>query len=115
MQYMLLFYGNQAELMNMPREEATRFHGAFMAYTAALKESGAYVSNLGLRPACDATTVRMAGGKVQVQDGPFAETREQLGGFYLIDVPDLDAALSWAKRHPGAECGSVEVRPVWGS
>ena len=66
-----------------------------------------------LRPTSDATTVRVQAGKNQVLDGPYADTKEQLGGYYLIDVPDLDAALSWAARCPGASQGVIEVRPIW--
>ena len=113
MQYLLLQYGNEKAMMNLPREEAGRAHGAYMAYTEALKKAGVYVANSGLRPTSEATTVRAPGGKASVLNGPFAETKEQLGGFYLIEVPDLDAALSWAKRHPFASYGAIEVRPVW--
>jgi hypothetical protein len=66
-----------------------------------------------LRPASAATTVRLANGKTQVLNGPYAETKEQLGGYYLIDVPDLDVAISWAARCPGASYGTMEVRPIW--
>jgi hypothetical protein len=114
MQYLLLIYGNETALLKLPREEASQIHGAYMAYTEAMKKAGAYVGNHGLRPTSDATTVRAPGGKASVLNGPFAETKEQLGGYYLIEVPDLDAALSWAKRCPGAAYGSIEVRPVWG-
>lgn len=113
MQYLLLQYGNETELMSLPKEEATQLYGAYMAYTEAMKKAGAYVSASGLRPTSDATTVRAPDGKVSVLNGPFAETKEQLGGFYLIEVPDLDAALSWAKRHPNAARCAIEVRPVW--
>ena len=113
MKYLLLQYGNETAMMNLPNEEASQMHGAYMAYTEAMKKAGAYVGNSGLRPTSDATTVRALGGKVSVLNGPFAETKEQLGGYYLIEAPDLDAALSWAKRHPGAAHGSIEVRPVW--
>jgi hypothetical protein len=78
-----------------------------------VNKAGILVSSDRLRPAASATTVRVADGKTQVLNGPYAETKEQLGGYYLIDVPDLDAALSWAARCPGASYGSVEVRPVW--
>ncbi|HVH81710.1 MAG TPA: YciI family protein, partial [Stellaceae bacterium] len=74
---------------------------------------GVLVGSNRLRPTSDATTVRVADGKSQVLNGPYAETREQLGGYYLIDVPDLDAALSWAARCPAVEYGAVEVRPIW--
>lgn len=114
MKYLLLQYGNETAMMSLPRDEAGRLHGAYMAYTEAMKKAGAYVANSGLRPTADATTVRAPGGKVGVMDGPFAETKEQLGGFYLIDVADLDAALAWAKRHPFTAYGAIEVRPVWG-
>jgi hypothetical protein len=114
MQYLLLQYGNETAMMGLPKEEAIQIHGAYMAYTEAMKKAGAYVGNSGLRPTSDATTVRAPGGKVSVLNGPFAETKEQLAGYYLIDVPDLDAALAWAKRHPAAAYGSIEVRPVWG-
>jgi hypothetical protein len=84
-----------------------------MAYTEAAKSAGVLVGSNRLRPTNTATTVRVADGKTQVLNGPYAETKEQLGGYYLIDVPDLDAALSWAARCPGAEYGSIEVRPIW--
>jgi hypothetical protein len=114
MQYLLLQYGNEKMAMTLPKEEAMRVHGAYMAYTEAMKSAGVYVANHGLRPTSEATTVRAPGGKTNVADGPFAETKEQLAGYYLIDVADLDAALSWAKRHPFASYGAIEVRPVWG-
>jgi hypothetical protein len=111
MEFLLMQYCEEKKMMAMPREEAKHFHGAYMAYTAALKEAGVYVSNRGLKPIGSATTVR----NTSVLDGPFAETKEQFAGFYLIDVEDLDAALAWAKRHPAAPYGAVEVRPVWGA
>jgi hypothetical protein len=87
---------------------------AYMAYTEALKASGVLAGSNRLRPAATATTVRPVNGKTQVLDGPFADTKEQLGGYYLIEVPDLDAALSWAAKCPAASHGSVEVRAIWG-
>ena len=78
-----------------------------------MKKAGVYVGGDRLRPTSSATTVRVADGKTQVLDGPYAETKEQLGGYYMIDVPDLDAALSWAARCPGASHGTIEVRPIW--
>jgi hypothetical protein len=113
--YLLLQYGDEKAMMSLPREEHANAYGAYMAYTEAMKEGGAYVDNKGLRPTSEATTVRAPGGKVSVLDGPFAETKEQFGGYYLIDVADLDAALAWAKRHPAITYGgAIEVRPVWG-
>ncbi len=113
MQYLLMIYGGEAAMQNRSQEEIGRVVGAFMAYTEAVKSAGVLVGSNRLRPTNTATTVRIADGKTQVLNGPYAETREQLGGYYLIDVPDLDAALSWAARCPGAEYGTIEVRPVW--
>ena len=86
---------------------------AYGAYSEALKKAGVLAVSDRLQPVATATTVRMAKGKPEVLNGPYAETKEQLGGFYLIDVPDLDTALSWASRCPGAAVGTIEVRPVW--
>jgi hypothetical protein len=113
MQYLLMIYGNETALQSKSQDEIGRIVGAYMAYTEAMKTAGVHVGSNRLRPTGDATTVRMADGKTQVLNGPYAETREQLGGYYLIDVPDLDAALSWAARCPAVEYGTVEVRPVW--
>ncbi|HEU0217122.1 MAG TPA: YciI family protein [Stellaceae bacterium] len=113
MQYLLMIYGEEAALQNRSQEDIGRLVGAFMAYTEAVKSAGVLVGSNRLRPTNTATTVRLANGKTRVLNGPYAETREQLGGYYLIDVPDLDAALSWAARCPGAEYGTIEVRPVW--
>jgi hypothetical protein len=114
MKFLLMQYGDEAAMMRLAKEEARQLHGAYMAYTEAMKAAGAYLGNAGLRPTSEATTVRAPEGKASVQNGPFAETREQLGGYYLIDVPDLDAALAWAKRHPFTRYGAIEVRPLWG-
>jgi hypothetical protein len=76
-------------------------------------KAGVMVGANRLRPSATATTVRASEGKTQVLDGPYAETKEQLGGYYLINVPDLDAALSWAERCPGSAVGTIEVRPIW--
>jgi hypothetical protein len=86
---------------------------AYAAYTQAMQRAGVVRGGERLRPTSEATTVRVNGGKTQVLDGPYAETKEQLGGFYLIEVPDLDAALSWAAKCPGASTGTMEVRPIW--
>jgi hypothetical protein len=112
MQYMLLIYGNEAATHGMSEPQASERMGAYMAYTKALRESGALVAGNRLSAASSATTVRMANGKRQVLNGPYAETREQLGGYYLIEAPDLDAAIAWAARCPGAQTGIVEVRPL---
>ncbi|MEN3375371.1 MAG: hypothetical protein V7604_726 [Hyphomicrobiales bacterium] len=113
MQYLLMIYGNEAGMLAASKEMVTQMSGAYFAYTEAMKKAGVWVGGERLRPTSDATTVRVKDGKTQVLDGPYAETKEQLGGYYMIDVPDLDAALSWAARCPGAAAGTMEVRPVW--
>ena len=113
MQYLLLIYGEERAYENATREQTNEIVAAFMAYSQALSDGKVLVASNRLRPTSAATTVRIADGKTKVLDGPFAETKEQLGGYYLIDVPDLDAALSWAARCPGASHGTIEVRPLW--
>lgn len=112
MKYMLLIYDQESKFPKMPPKEVGELITAFGSFTEALKKSGVYVVSNRLSPVASATTVRKGGKDMQVADGPFAETKEQLGGFYMIDVPDLDAALKWAKQCPGAWYGAVEVRPV---
>jgi hypothetical protein len=97
----------------MTPEQQQQGYAAYNAYTQALKDAGAHVSSNRLRPSSTATTLRTADGKIKILDGPFAESREQLAGYYLIDVPDLDAAMTWAGRCPGAQHGTVEVRAIW--
>jgi hypothetical protein len=87
---------------------------AFVAYAQALSEAGVLITATGLQPSRTATTVRVQDGQRSVQDGPFADTKEQLGGIYIIDVPDLDTALEWAARNPAASLAGVEVRPITG-
>jgi hypothetical protein len=113
MQYLLMIYSKEGAWEKMSLAEQQQGLAAYNAFTEALKKSSALVSSNRLRPASTATTVRIANGKSQVLDGPYADTKEQLGGYYLIDVADLDAALAWASRCPGASHGIVEVRPVW--
>ena len=113
MQYLLLLYSDYNSFAKMAPEEQKQAVAAYQSYGEALTKAGAYVGSNRLQPTTAATTVRVASGKTQVLNGPYVETKEQLGGYYLIDVPDLDAALSWAARCPGASHGSVEVRPVW--
>ncbi len=113
MQYAILFYETAADFAqrNDPAK-APEYWGAWGAYIKTMEGSGVVRGGAGLQPPGAATTVRLRDGKRQVQDGPFADTKEQLGGFFLIDVADLDAALQWAARSPSAIVGSVEVRPV---
>jgi hypothetical protein len=112
MKYMLLIYGDEAFYPRQTPKEQTETMAAFRIFTEALAKSGALLSSNRLSPVSTATTLRTAAKDIQVIDGPFAETREQLGGYYLIEVPDLDAAIKWARQCPGARLGSVEVRPV---
>jgi hypothetical protein len=113
MQYMLLIHANEAAEQAMSQEKMGQIMAAFGAYTEALKKEGAYLGSNRLQPVAAATTVRVRDGKTTVLNGPYAETREQLGGYYLIDVPDLAIAQDWAARCPSAAFGTIEVRPVW--
>jgi len=112
MKYTVLIYENASDFTARTDEKRKdAYWGAYRAYTQALAEAGVMVGGAGLQPPPLATTVRLKNGKRQVQDGPFAEAKEQLGGYYVIDVPDLDRALDWASRCPAASTGAVEVRP----
>jgi len=113
MQYLLMLYSNESRWPNMTPAEQERGIAAYKAYTEALSNAGVLKGSNRLQPSSTATTVCVADGKSQVLDGPYADSKEQLAGYYLIDVPDLDAALSWAARCPGASHGIVEVRPSW--
>jgi hypothetical protein len=113
MKYLLMIYAQEKAFLSFSPEDQARGMEAYMAYTEALRKAGAFVSSDRLQPTSSATTVRVADGKTQVLNGPYTETREQFGGFYMIEAPDLDAALAWAARCPGAHHGIVEVRPVW--
>jgi hypothetical protein len=112
MQYLLMLYADESGWGRMTPAEQQQGYAAYMAYTEALKKAGAYVGSNRLRPTSSATTVKN-NGKQQVLDGPFADSKEQLGGYYLIEAPDLDAAIAWAARCPGSGHGTIEVRPVW--
>lgn len=113
MQYLLMLYSNEAHWTTMTPAQQEQGMAAYKAYTEALKKAGVLAGSNRLRPISTATTIRIEDGKSQVLDGPYADSKEQLGGYYLIEVADLDAALSWAARCPGASHGSIEVRPVW--
>jgi hypothetical protein len=113
MKYLILIYSSEAAMQSATPAQREETHAAYMAYTEAAQKAGVLVGGERLQPASAATTVRIANGKTEVLNGPYAETREQLGGYYMIDVSDLDAALSWASRCPGASRGTLEVRPIW--
>jgi hypothetical protein len=112
-QYLLLLYASEAGWSELTPAEQQQGVAAYRAYTEALTKAGVLRGSNRLQPVSAASTVRNSNGKTQVLDGPYAESKEQLGGYYMIDVPDLDAALSWAARCPGASHGIVEVRPIW--
>jgi hypothetical protein len=113
MQYLLMIYGNEAGMQSATKEQTGQIMAAYRAYTEAMQKAGAYIGGNRLQPTSTATTVRAPNGKSSVLDGPYAETKEQLGGYYLIEAADLDAALAWAARCPGAAYGAIEVRPIW--
>jgi hypothetical protein len=112
-QYLLLVDASEAGWSKLTPAEQQQGVAAYRAYTEALTKAGVLRGSNRLQPVSAASTVRNSNGKTQVLDGPYAESKEQLGGYYMIDVPDLDAALSWAARCPGASHGIVEVRPIW--
>ncbi len=112
MNYALLFYLSPDEFAaRTDPKKREAFWGSFVPYMKALRDAGVVVGGAGLEPPEAATTVRLRDGKRLVQDGPFAGTKEQLGGFFIINVPNLDAALDWAARYPAGAGGGVEVRP----
>jgi hypothetical protein len=112
MKYILMDYVNEAGWPQLTRDEKEHWLGAYRAYMEAMSKAGVLRESNGLQPTSAATTVRVADGKTQVLDGPYADTKEQLGGFHIIDVADLDAAIAWAARSPTVLHGVVEVRPV---
>ena len=113
MRYLLMIHSDEKAMQAAPKEAAGRMLAAYGAYTTALKEAGAYIGGERLHPSPTGTVVRAKDGKTQVLNGPYAEIKEQLGGYYLIEANDLDAAIGWAARCPGAATGAIEVRPIW--
>jgi hypothetical protein len=113
MQYLLMAYVDEGGWPKLSKSEQDQGIAAYAAYGEALKSSGVIKGSNRLQPSSVATTVRNTNGKSQVLDGPYVDSKEQLGGYFLIDVPDLDAALSWASRCPASQHGVVEVRPIW--
>ena len=112
MQYLLLIYDDEKVWANLPKDESDRLFGEYMQFTNDIKASGHYRAGDALQPVSTATTVRIRNGKTTKTDGPFAETREQLGGYYLVEAKDLDEATAIAAKIPSAKIGSIEVRPV---
>jgi hypothetical protein len=112
MEYLLLIYDNEADFANQSEADQAAMYQDYGRFTQGIQQSGHHKAGQQLQPVATATTVRVRNGKRVVTDGPFAETREQLGGFYLITAKDLDEAISIAERVPSARIGSIEVRPI---
>ncbi len=112
MQYLILVYGYEKIFESMSEGEIKQLTARFSEYTAALATAGVLRGGSELAPVSSATTVRSRGGKLVCTDGPFAETKEQLGGYYLIDCANLDDAIAWAGKCPAADTGSIEIRPL---
>jgi hypothetical protein len=112
MKYILMDYVGEAGWLQLTRDEQKHWLGAYKAYMEAMTKAGVLKDSKGLHPSSAGTTLRIRNDKTQVLDGPYADSKEQLGGFHIIEVPDLDAAISWAARSPTALHGVVEVRPV---
>jgi len=112
MKYLCLIYDSESTWATMSKEQADALMGEYFAFTEAIRQSGQYLAGEALQPVQTATTVRIRNGKLSTTDGPFAETKEQLGGYYLIEAKDLNDAIQVASRIPSAKLGSVEVRPV---
>jgi hypothetical protein len=112
MKYLCLIYDQESKWATMPKAESDAMMAEYGAFTESVKNSGQYVGGDALQPTHTATTIRVRNGKVSATDGPFAETKEQLGGYYLIEAKDLNAAVQVASRIPSAKVGCVEVRPV---
>jgi hypothetical protein len=113
MKYMLMLYIDENGMAAADEAAQTKMTAAYTAYTEAMQKAGVWIGGGRLRPTETATLVRVPNGKQQVVDGPYADTKEQLGGYYMLEAPDMDAALSWAARCPAASHGTVEVRPLW--
>jgi hypothetical protein len=112
MKYLCLIYDEEKKLNSMPKSEGDAFMGEYFGFTEGIKKSGHYLGGNALQPVQTATTVRVRNGKVSTTDGPFAETKEQLGGYYLIEARDLDDAIQVASKIPSSRIGSIEVRPI---
>ena len=112
MKYLCLIYDDEKNWEKLPRETTDSMNGEYFAFTQDIQKSGHFIGGEALQPTQTATTVRIRNGKVSTTDGPFAETKEQLGGYYLVEARDLNDAIQVASRIPSARTGSVEVRPI---
>ena len=115
MKYLCLIYAAESSWQNLTPAESEKIIGEYMAFTEAAKKAGQYLGANRLHPVATATTVRVRDGKLSTTDGPFAETKEQLGGYYLVEARDLNDAIQVAGKIPSARIGSIEVRPIWES
>ena len=113
MQYLLMIHSDEAAMQQARKEDIQGMMAAYGAYTQAMKEASVHRGGERLHPSSNATVVRASNGKTSVLNGPYAEIKEQLGGYYVIEAADLDAAIGWAARCPGAQYGAIEVRPIW--
>jgi hypothetical protein len=113
MQYLLMIHADEKAMQSATPEQNSARLAAYGAYMKAMAEAGVSLGGQRLHPSSTATTVRVKNGKTSVLNGPYAEIKEQLGGYFLIDAPDLDSAISWAAKCPGAQDGAMEVRPIW--
>ncbi|MBU1305668.1 MAG: YciI family protein [Alphaproteobacteria bacterium] len=112
MKFMLLIHGNEQAMMEATKTDAAGMSPEYAAFNQALIKAGAMLAGERLRPTTTAASVRVRNGATEVLDGPYAETREQFGGFYIIEAADFDAAMDWAQQCPAAHFGTIEVRPV---
>jgi len=113
MEYMLVLYSDPKAIAALKPAEMEAMGGAYYAFTQALQKEKAFVDSRRLKPAAEATTIHLEQSKSKVLNGPYVETKEELAGYYVIEAPDLDAALKWAARCPAASHGHVEIRPIW--
>lgn len=113
MQYLLLIYEDERKVLGRDEQTRNQILAEYRAFSESLREAGQFVAADALQPTSTATSVRVRDGQAITTDGPFAETKEQLGGFYLVEADDLDQAISIAVRIPSARFGTIEVRPIW--
>ncbi len=113
MKYLLLMYADESIASKFSQDEFQAAAKTWAEFVQDLSASGVLISNSGLAPVANATTIQVRNDKTLITDGPFAETHEQLGGYFLVDCKDLDEAIGWAEKIPAAQYGSIEIRPLW--
>ena len=111
MKYLLMLYADEKAGARIPPDQMSKFMATMYAYEATLTKAGVFVATAPLQPTSSAKTIHLDDGQLKVHDGPYAETKEQFGGYYIIDCPDMDAAMSWAAKCPAATWGQIEIRP----